>query len=89
MVVLRLLIVMLALTGCNKAVEDFVKGGGKVKDPPVVVVIPEDGLVGRKLSPGAVRATGTGLFMEAHITPTKQILSGPSVTAEMSLHQTR
>lgn len=86
--VFGILILGLALMGCDSSVTDFVKGGGDPnRDPnPNLPIAPGTGVVGFKVSPGRKTAVATDLSMSAQmtVTPTNRVLS----TTDMSMSVT-
>lgn len=77
------------LAACDGQVTDFVKSGGDIdRDNPADETGPVSSGAYLNLTPGAVRATSAAVKMEASLTPTRRVLTGGSVRAEVSLSRT-
>lgn len=84
-----LLISTVALSGCGKQIEDFVKDGVK---QPVETLVPNPTSASSKalkISPGAGIAKGAQVQGRFTITPTNQTAKGSQVEAKVSISQTR
>lgn len=87
---LILIVSSLALAGCGKQIEDFVRDGIKkpieTLEPPLTSTASSKAL---KISPGAGQAKGSQVEGHFTITPTNQTAKGSQVEAKVSLSQTR
>lgn len=91
------LLLPLVLSGCgnplsgddkSKVNEGFQPGvpvEAVAPDPPPVIPAPVGGDTGFKISPGAMRATGSSLSMKASINPNDRLVKGSNVSARLSV----
>ncbi len=87
--VIFLLISGLALSGCGKQIEDFVREGVKQPIEDLNPVISTASSKAIKISPGSGQVQGSQVQGRVTITPTNQKATGTQVEARVSLSQTR
>jgi hypothetical protein len=80
------------LAGCNGTVGNYVGGAKQAppsgsEDPPPAST--SDTLPSVRISPGYMNATNNGVGLEANITPTKRVITGGGISAEITMGRTR
>lgn len=74
-------------TACDKQVENYVKKA--LPDAQTDDEIQSSSPIGLKISPGRLEATSADVSMEANITPTRQIMTSPDVSASIGIGRIR
>lgn len=87
--IIFLMISMLALSGCGKQIEDFVREGVKKPIEDLTPIVSTSSSKAIKISPGAGLAKGAQVQGHFTITPTNQTAKGSQVEARVSISQTR
>lgn len=84
---ITLTISLVLLSGCGKALEEFVRNPRPVIDS--VIPVRFEGKSAIKVSPGSTFATSSDVSLKAHVTITDRPLTGSDVAATVSVGRHR
>jgi hypothetical protein len=88
--VILMLAMSLALMGCQKQVQGFVDGAMSPNPrDPASIISSSNSSMGIKVSPGHVTASAAAVSMTATITPTQRTLTSGTISAQVTMSQTR